>query len=413
MRKNWVVSTIMNPTAVSPIGEGETMTQINAVPVNSVEFQTLLIKHRAFLQRADQNSFLRSSGVFAPSVPVKLPQPDGRIVERATHLSPDRVDPTSLIDAFDAWNMAQSDVVEIAQGQTLAFCGIGDMLPFSQPFFKIPWLEAMLGCPITMTEGQIWVERYEGDLEKLAGQGINLAQNPWFDLYLAFLRQLETRLGNRHPVTTNTLLRGPSDLVAALMGVQEACIGWIQQPEWMARLMRVCTDVNLAVIEAGYKVLKPFAGGYVSGFGIWTPSPVVRTQADHSALLSPQMYAAQILPYDTEIVRACPSCIFHIHNNGLHVAPYLVHIPELDVIQVVVDPYPTGERKRYEIEMLRMIQQHKLLLLDINFPSREEADWFLAQLLPRGLCFNARFSPETFRAAPLDMPGSEFWVLEK
>ena len=92
-------------------------------------------------------------------------------------------------------------------------------------------------------------------------------------------------------------------------------------------------------------------------------------------------------------------------------APFLAQIPELDVVQVVVDPYPTGERKKYEIEMLQMVQQHKPLLLDINFPSFEEADWFLAQLSRRGLCFNARFAPEVFRTAPDGAPESAFWEL--
>ncbi|MBN1933756.1 MAG: hypothetical protein JW934_03775 [Anaerolineae bacterium] len=369
-------------------------------------------KHRAFLSRAAENSFLRSSGIFAPSMPIQLTHPDGRVITQAERLEPDMVDPAALIDAVEAWNLSQVDPVEVAQNPTIVAFGLGDLMPFSQPFAKIPWLEAMLGCPLTMTEGHIWVERYEGDLEQLARRGINLAQNPWFDLYVEFLRQLEARLGDRYPVTANTLFRGPSDLAAALMGVQEACVGWIQQPALMARLMRVCTDANLVVIEAGRKLLASFAGGFMSGFGIWTPDPVVRAQADHSSLLSPRMYKAQVLPYDLEVIRACPSCIFHIHNNGLHVAPYLVEVAELDAVEVMVDPYPVGERKQYEIEMLRVIQQHKPLILDVNFPTVQEADWLLAQLVPRGLCFNARFAPETFCAAQ-DLPGSEFWVLER
>jgi hypothetical protein len=123
------------------------------------------------------------------------------------------------------------------------------------------------------------------------------------------------------------------------------------------------------------------------------------------------MYARQILPFDREVIAACPACIFHIHNNGLHVAPYLAQIPDLDVIQVVVDPYPSGARKRYEVEMLRAIQEHKPLLLDVNAPSLAEADWLRSQLSPRGLCFNARFTPEVFQAATDDLEGSSFWRL--
>jgi len=332
-------------------------------------------------------------------------------VTHAERLSPDQVEPGCLIDAVEAWHPEASDPEAIAQEQTLAFLGIGDVMPFSQPFFKIPWLEAMLGCPIKMTEGQIWVKRYAGDLDELAQEGVTLEGNPWFERYLEFLQFLQERISARFPVTHNTLFRGPSDLVAALMGVQEACMGWILEPERMARLLRLCTDLHKAVVEAAVQVTAPVAEGYVSGYGIWTDQPVARMQADHSSLLSPEMYREHILPFDLEIIQAFPRCIFHIHNNGLHVAPDLVAIDELDVLEVVVDPYPKGTRKTYEVKMLQLVQERKPLILDVNFPSVEEADWLLEQLSPRGLCLNARFDPETFRDAQESLPGARLWVL--
>ena len=114
--------------------------------------------------------------------------------------------------------------------------------------------------------------------------------SPWFQLYLEYIKQLQECLGDRYPVTTNTLLRGPSDLAAAVMGVREACVGWLDQPAQMTRLMGVCTEVNLAVIEAGNSAVQPFAGRYMSGWGILAPQHVVRMQADHSTLLSAAMY---------------------------------------------------------------------------------------------------------------------------
>jgi hypothetical protein len=381
------------------------------ISVDDPSFQSTLARHRAFWERAEEDSFLRSAGVFAASVPVCLPQPDGSVITRAERLHPDMIDPAALIDEYAAWASDQLDPALVAQRHSLASVGLGDVMPFGQPFFKIPWLEAMLGCPIKMTEGQIWVERYEGDLEQVIERGAHFEGDPWFELYLEFLRLLQDQIGDRYPTSANTLLRGPSDLVAALMGVREACMAWLDRPAWMARLIRVCTDANLAVIEAGCKALKPFVGGYVSGYGIWSPQPVVRMQADHSTLLSPGMYERQILPYDREVIRACPRCIFHIHNNGYHIAHLLVQIPELDVIEVVVDPYPDLERKQYEIERMQMIQTHKPLLLDVNFPSFDEAEQLLAHLSPRGLCLNARFDPETFASLPAGVPGSRAWLL--
>ena len=373
------------------------------------QFRSTLARHKAFWERLPEGSFLRSTGVFAPSAPVALPQSDGSAIVQAERLRPDMIDPAAMIAEFRAWD-PEPDPYQMAGRQFAAFLGLGDLMPFCQPFFKIPWLEAMLGCPIMMTQGQIWVE-HSGDVEGVIRRGVHWEHNPWFQLYLEFLRQLQEQLGERFAVSTNTLLRGPSDLVAAIMGVREACMGWIDQPAQMARLMRVCTDANLALIEAGNRALRPFQGGYMSGFAIWAPAPVVRTQADHSTLLSPQMYQRQVLPFDREVIRSLPFCIFHIHNNGYHIAPFLVQIEELDAIEVVVDPYPRGERKRYEIEMLQMIQEHKPLILDVNAPSFEEAEWVLGQLSPRGLCFNARFDQDTFATRPPDVPGSQVWVL--
>jgi hypothetical protein len=373
-------------------------------------FRSRLGRHKAFWE-CRQEGFLRSVGVFAPSIPVHLPQPDGRRLTQVERLSPDHVDPVSMIAEIELWLDGQPDLSLFAQRQSIASLGLGDLMPFSQPFFKIPWLEAMLGCPIKMTEGQIWVQRHVEGAEHVIRRGAHFEGDPWFELYIEFLRLLQTRLGDRFPVSTNTLLRGPSDLVAAIMGVEEACVGWLEQPAEMARLMRVCTDANLAVIEAGNKVLEPMEGGSMSGWGVWAPGPVVRTQADHSTLLSPQMYRGHILAYDLEVIRSCPHCIFHIHNNGLHIAPILVEIPELDVIEVVVDPYPGAARKPYEIEMLQLIQKHKPLILDVNFPDLEEADRVLSQLERAGLCFNARFAPETLASLPADAPGNETWLL--
>jgi hypothetical protein len=103
--------------------------------------------------------------------------------------------------------------------------------------------------------------------------------------------------------------------------------------------------------------------------------------------------------------------MFHIHNNGLHIAPVLVEMPELNIIEVAVEPYPTGARKEYEVEMLQFMQTHKSLYLDISFPSYAEGEWLLAQLPEQRLCFNAMYEPADFDALPAGALGTEVWHL--
>jgi hypothetical protein len=323
------------------------------------------------------------------------------------------IDPAGMIDEVEKLSPAEMDSFLAVKGQYLVTAGMGDLLPTCAPFYKIPWLEAMLGCPIMMTEGHIWNEHYRGDSEEVIRRGANLEGNPWFELYKEFLRQLQARLSGRFAVTGNTLLRGTCDLVAAVMGVEQACMGWIDDPKFMARMLRVCTDANLAVIEAGNKLLQPFHGGYISGFHLWAPAPVLRTQADHATLMSAEMYEKQVLPFDREVLQAAPVAMMHIHNPTLHIAPILAKIPELDALEVAVDPYPRPERKPYEMRMLKLVQEHKPLILDVNFPSWEESQSVLEELSPRGLCFNARFDPQVWATLPPNLPGSEVWVLDE
>jgi hypothetical protein len=384
--------------------------RIERVTLSGRQMQQVLAKHERFWRRGD-DSLLRSAGLFAPSAPVRLAQSDGSAITRSERLTPDMVDPAAMAAEAAAWDVERIDDSLPAQGQFMIAAGLGEQMPISHAITKIPWLEAMLGCPVKMTDGQIWSEPYEGDPEEIIARGANFEHNPWLDLYCEFLRQAQAHLAGRFPVTANTLFRGTCDLVAAVLGVKEAAIAWLDDPMLVNRLMRVCTDANLAAIEAGNKILKPFAGGYLSGYAIWTPAPVVRTQADHSTLLSPRIYEQQILPYDREVISSCPYSVLHLHNPGLHVAPALVQVAELSAIEVVVDPYPQPERRRYEVQMYQMIQQHKPLILDVGFPSVSEADALLSELSPRGLAFNARFDEATLAALPRDYPGRRPWFL--
>lgn len=412
--------------------------EITHLPHDSDHIRTLVQKHAAFWRGDEENSFLRSAGIFSPSAPIALPQGSGaKPINHAEYLTPDLIHVDALIDEAVRLYAGESSEDIFIHG-FCTFPGLGDLMPLSQPLAKIPWLEAAVGIPITMTEGHIWVGEPEEGPEGFLRRWRNLDENPWLELYTRFIERLEARLGNPEhrqgslfPVSANTLFRGPSDLAAAIIGAAEACLGWMDDPELMSRLLRLGVDANLAFIEQGRKTVQPFRidlldiedapsdtpdtpdtiEGYMSAFGILAPHPVLRMQADHSSLLSPEIYQEQIMPFDVKVVRTNPSSVFHIHNNGLHMSPHLLEIRELDVVQVTVDPYPLDDRKDYEIDMIRSIQEHKPVILDVNFPNWEEAEEFLSRLEKKRLCFNARFSTEEYFRLPEDYPGSEIWVM--
>jgi len=348
-------------------------------------------------------------------IPFLLRQSDGSHIRDAERLQPDMFDVAAMVDQVADWEPAWEDGVLRDQGQWLVHAGVGDGIPLSFAPTKMPWIEAMLGCPIALVDGEPWIGRYPGDPEEVIRRGANFEHTPWFQLYLEFLRQLQARLSKRFPLTANTLIRGAGDLAAEVMGVQEACVAWIEQPQLMARLLRVVTDAVLQMVEAGNKAVQPFQGGYPEIYASLAPGPVVSTQDDHSALISAKMYRQQILPYAREIIESCPCSVFHLHSGGLHIAPLLCDIPALSAIEVGIDSPPAEQRRPYEVQMLRMILERKAVILDMgppNVDSLAEYEGLLAQLPAGRLWARVGFEPAVYAALPDDFPGREVWLLE-
>jgi len=394
------------------------MTAIVATQVSagSDRFQTLIGRHTAFWTRAASSPplFVTSVSARMAPVPFLLRQSDGSAIRDAEQLTPDMFDVTAMVDEVVNWAPAWEDGALRVQGQWLLRAGVGDGMPISYAPAKMPWIEAMLGCPIALVDGEPWIRRYPGDPEEVIRRGANFEASPWFQLYLEFLRQLGARVGDRFPLTANTLIRGPGDLVSAIMGVQETCLAWIEQPQLMARLLRVCVDAVLHMIEGGYKVLQPFAGGYPCIYALQSPGQVVSTQDDHANLISPRRYQAQILPYTREIIESCPFSVVHLHSGGLHIAPLLLEILSLSAIEVGIDSPPVEGRRPYEVQMLQQILEHKALILDIappNVETLEDYEGLLAQLPQRGLCVRVGFEAPVYEALPAGFPGREIWLL--
>jgi len=370
----------------------------------------MVARHAEFWRHTDGGAVLRYTGIYSQSSAITLPQPDGGEITESERLEPQMISPDELVKVVESYDHDQLDAALALNGQYLVNVGQGDFLPLAMPLMKFPWLEAILGCPIRMTEGQIWDAKFPGDPEQVVSDKSSFDSNPWFQLYLEFLKVLQNRLSGRFFVSTSSNQRGASDLVAAVMGVQEAILGWLDSPGFMSRLLRRCTDAILALVEASNSIIETSENGYACKWGLWSPEKVVATQEDHSSLLSPEIYQEQILPYDREVFRSSPRSIIHLHNNGLHQAPALMDIPELDAIQVWMDPYPDGDRREYEITMLQRIMERKPLILDVYLPSLEQGDRLLERLPQRGLFYKLWVDPAVYDSLPYDYPGTDLWL---
>ena len=93
----------------------------------------------------------------------------------------------------------------------------------------VPWLEAMIGCPIMVGQDTIWAEPSARDYDHLLELRIE-PDNRWLKRLFVLHKEL-ARLADQHffPVCL-PLMRGPLDLLSAIRGPAQLCLDLYDRP---------------------------------------------------------------------------------------------------------------------------------------------------------------------------------------
>ncbi|MBM3189442.1 MAG: hypothetical protein FJZ90_12050 [Chloroflexi bacterium] len=265
----------------------------------------------------------------------------------------------------------------------------GELFETRAPYGRVPWVEAILGCPIraTIQGGSMRTDSFVKDWDEWQSQPKH-RDDEWFGALKRLTELLVVRSQGRYAVV-QTLMRGPSDLAEAVLGPELTCLSMYDNPVVLRRFLDEVTETFLDVLWAQLNRTPRLRGGYVSAFGIWAPGSVVRTQCDASAFLSPRQYAEWFMPYDERICQAVDYSIIHLHSGSLHTVDALLGLEALDVIQVSIDPEPASPPVKGLVPTLQRILAVKPLI--VSGPMSEEDVALLEEELPEdGLCIQAQ-----------------------
>lgn len=335
----------------------------------------LLERHKAFWTRSDAGKpllrFSRSAGGYGEAAaPMEFPLADGSMAqEDVFYLEPDMLSPRRLHPGFES----VTDHPET----------FGDLLAVQTPFVRVPWMEAILGCPIRVSR-----HAHSARADHVLG-------DDWFDhlnsirldeQWIHKLSEFIDFLSNNargHYLVANALMRGPSDMVEALIGASNLCDALYEHPEAIDTLLKRCTDLFIRIAEEQLLRTQPFQGGYCNFFGIWAPGKSIRTQDDASALLSPRHYREFLLPHQEHIASSFPYSTMHMHSGALHALDAILE-SSVSAVQIQIDPIPYGPAVPALVPTFLKVQQRKPLL--IEGPMLEsELELLLMALSPRGL----------------------------
>jgi len=254
----------------------------------------------------------------------------------------------------------------------------------ASPFFGIPWVEAILGCPVYYSGDTFWVEpiwpEWPAEISLPLPKG-----REWMEKLIEFTRALVSRAEGRYAVAT-TLMRGPSDLAAAVRGHEAMIYDLYDHPAELQRMLGMAADVWIDVARRQLDVIQPIAGGYVSNFyRVWAPDRIVFTQEDASASFSPPLFRRFLLPQDRRISSAFPYSIMHVHSPTTWPVEQWLTLDSLSCIEINYDN--NGPRLPALLPLLKSIQGVKPLVIRGEL-TVEEIAWIKRELSPRGLLLN-------------------------
>jgi hypothetical protein len=278
-----------------------------------------------------------------------LPLAGGKLATEDVDLLPDMLDQECLLGP-----VREAGPLEL----------VGDAIAVREPYGRVPWVEAILGCPIwaTIQGGSMRTRSFITGWAAWESRAARLDQD-WLRVLSQLTEGLVQRSGGRYAVV-QTLMRGPADLAEAVLGAEFMCLSMYDNPRALQRFLDEVTRAFIDILRTQLRRITPFQGGYVSPFGVWAPGTVVRTQCDASAFLSAQQYARWFLPYDVRISESTEFSIIHLHSGSLHTVDVLLGVERPHAIQVTLDPESSAPPVERLLPVFRKVLAVKPLIVD-------------------------------------------------
>ena len=357
------------------------------------ELQDVLARHAAFWDRAEVDRPLLWTTPYVPysSTPSYLLR-DGSRAGDGTKMAPGVMDLQAVLrdsGIYTQWPSTRIwsimlDVEQAVREDRDLNVVDGDYVACWGPPL-LPWVEAILGCPVFHSDGSCWTKPVERDWTRLKQTG-DWRDGPWLEEVLAANRWLVKATDGRMGVS-QPLFRGPFDMATAAIDATDFCVRAMDRSTQLDEFMDYCTELYIGVARRRLAETPTFHGGYFAfvSWGLWAPGPTVRFQADNSYMISPRMYREQFMRFDRRVAAAFEYAAMGTHTSQAQHLPAYAEIPELRMIEVALDPPPFGRPPLDLLPQFREIQAAGKSLLLVGVVTRAELQGLLDGLSPRGL----------------------------
>ena len=160
------------------------------------------------------------------------------------------------------------------------------------------------------------------------------AANGWFDRLRCETGRLEAQAPPDCWISPS-ILRGPSDVLAAMRGLSWFLLDLYDNPLALLRAAARIGQLLIETVEMHYSIVEPKLGGFGHIFGYWAPGSTVVIQEDAMGMCSPDMYRDIFMQSNAELVhRLGKYVLFHLHTTGYKHYKHVLDIPGIAGLEI-------------------------------------------------------------------------------
>lgn len=260
-------------------------------------------------------------------------------------------------------DLVRTDYEDAAIGRTVTG---DDWLPYSAAWRAVPWLEAICGCRVRYATGSLAPEPCAASVEalsELTGQA-----GPADPAWHACLWEQTAALLRRAPAdcfVCPSILRGPSDVLAAMRGLTAFYLDLHDDPRAVARAAEQVNRLLIDTLARHFALVPPRLGGYGNIYGHWAPGRSYVIQEDVLGMVAPRVYRDIFMPLNAAVVEWLgPHTLFHLHSSGLRHFRHVLDIPGLAGLEITVEA--VGPTLADLAPILREILERSRLMLFVD-----------------------------------------------
>jgi hypothetical protein len=249
---------------------------------------------------------------------------------------------------------------------------IDDWVPYTAAWRAVPWLEAMCGCPVRCASGSLAPEHCVANVSLLEAWPIPAA--PVWQQEMATQTSCLVRNSPEDCLVSPTILRGPADVLAAMLGLTEFYLALHDAPSVLAATAARINALQLATLLDHFSRVPARRAGYGHIYGYWSPSPSTVIQDDVLGMCAPKVFREHYQELSASLVRDFPGSVFyHLHSTGIRHINDVLAIPGLAGVELTLEG--TGPTLSELLPLiLRILEQTRLILfVDHGFEELPEA----------------------------------------